>query len=274
MGRVFGAVLPLIIAGIVLWRGLRPVGARELRRFLDRFGVQVDEEAEELLTTRLRRSRALRSSGAAIGVLIAGLPMYLSLVAPGRAAAFAVAPVGMAWLMGAALGAILAEVLVVQRPLRGRHAAIEARQVNDLVSPVWAMAVRVLAATALVSFVVELRHADAELVVPAVGLLCAIVAVLGLGIGLRRVTDRSRLAPYGRLRIVDDALRSHGAHQVAGAAVALASGGLAMALDPLRAASTPLSLFVLGGHYLALGCWWSLAGTSTWRLPNQAPITP
>jgi hypothetical protein len=53
----------------------------------------------------------------AVGVVVAGLPSYMNLIDPERSADFANPLVQNTWLLGGILGALIAELVVAQRPV-------------------------------------------------------------------------------------------------------------------------------------------------------------
>jgi hypothetical protein len=203
---------------------------------------------------------------AAIGIVVAGLPSYMNLINAERSSDFANPLVGNAWLLGAILGALAAEIFVIQRPVL-RVASILVRRPGDYVDAMWvrwvALAVPVTAALAAASTVFQAWRWWYGWI----GVGGALVATGGLLFGLHAITDRAALAPGGELRSVDDALRADGAHHLAGAAVALAGTSVAAAIPQGLAgwwALVALSASLTG--VLALGVWWTLARDVRWSV--------
>ena len=259
------AVVPAI-ALLVVWRGTRAITPTYLAAWQARFDVVLAPPHEALVRGRLRRARSTRAVMAAIGVLIAGLPSYMNIIDAERSSDFANPLVGNAWIFGATLGALAAEIFVIQRPVR-RVASTLVRRPSDYVDPVWvrwvALAVPVTMALAVASTAFERwRWWYAW-----IGVGGALIAIGSLVLGLRAITDRAVLAPGGELRGVDEALRADGAHHLAGAAVALAGTAVAVAVPEdvtgwWALAALPVSLIGL----FVLGVWWTLARDSPWSV--------
>jgi hypothetical protein len=260
------ALAALLVAG----SGCRPLTKLDLRRWADRFGAPIDAETRVLVVDRLRHVRMVRSIAIAVGLTTAGLPAYLNLIARDHAASFANQAVSATWIIAAALGCLVAEVLVVQRPKGNRGAALQARQTRDYVSLVW---LRVIAATipfATGSALVATFHGEQRVGIAWAGACASIAALVAVLAGLRRITDRPALAPDGPIRAIDDALRADGAHHLVGAGIALAVVGAVIAVGPvLTAFGAWLSLLTLPVSYLALGIWWALARDTRWSVNRR-----
>ena len=273
-GNIFQAAVPVAIAAVLLWLGLRSVSTRHLKRFIERFGVALDEHGREFVAARLRRSRAMRSTAAAAGVLVTGLPAYMNLIDVERASDFAIAPVGNAWMFGAAIAAVAAEILLVQRPARKGEAALVERRPEDYVSPRWPRIAEGLSVAAVVIFGVGVVGGYDDIPEASTGVVGAVIALVAVTIGLRRIADRPRLDTTGHLRAIDDALRSYGAHHVVGAAVALSATSLSLASQPVFNDVAPILNLVFGLLGIAsLGVWHSLARDEPWRVPQAAGVT-
>jgi|GEM_PF-4984391 len=266
MGDVVQAIVVLVVAAFVMGLGSRPVGRRQIEHFGARFGVVVSGEDGSFVAARLHRSRVLRSSAVALGIVVGGLPAYMNLIDPGRAGDFAVEPLGYAWLFGAVLAAVAAEILVVQRPVRGGEAALVERRPEHYVSSRWVRTAAVPAGAALLLFGVAVVSTDAELLGPSTGATGALVTLWAVTAGLRRIAERPRLEVAGRLEGLDDALRAHGAHHVVGAAVMLGAMSLLLTAAPVLNEAAPALNLVTGLlAYAALGIWYALARNVPWR---------
>ncbi len=275
MGEAVIVAVPLLIAAIVLSLGMCPIGRRQLERFGARFGVVVEDDDGALVAARLRRSRVLRSTTVALGLAVGGLPAYMNLIDPERAGAFAIAPVGWAWLFGAAAAAVAAEVFVVQRPVRRGEAALVERLPEHYVSPRWIRMAVATAVTALMFFVAAVIRTDAALLEPATGAAGALVTLCAVTVGLRRIADRPRLGVAGPLQALDDALRAYGAHHVVGASIALGTVSLALAAGPVFNEVAPaLNLVTYLLVYPALVLWFTIARDEPWRAQAPQGSTP
>lgn len=268
---VIQAAIAPLVAAVVLWRGLRPVDDAEIQRFVNRFFVVVERTDRQFISERLHRSRALRSGAAAVGVLVAGLPSYMNLIDAERAGDFAIAPVGQAWLLGAAIAAVAAELLVVQRPVRNGEAEIAERRPQHYVSHRWKTTSTVLAVAALALFVAGVVRGDDDLLEASTGAVGATIALVAVTSGLRRIANRPRLGTEAHLRRLDDALRAYGAHHVAGAAIAVGAASVSVAGAPFFNEVAPalnlVAAFIATG---ALGVWYTIARDEHWPVGQAA----
>lgn len=261
------ATIPVLVAGLVCWRGWRRVDDGFLSKWQERFGVEVPVEEKPFLLDRLMRGRRLRSACVAVGVVVAGLPAYMNLIDPMRSATFANPLVGNAWLFGATLGALGAEVFVIQRP-RVRRASLVVRRSRDYVDYRYVIAVYVIGASNLMLAVLATvldwwRWQDAW-----IGVAAAIIAVAGVHLGIRAIIARPALAADGAMRDVDDALRSDGSFRVVGAALALATAGLTtVSIGDARGFLGAVSVLFGFVLYFCLGIWWTLARDVKWSVP-------
>ncbi|HEX6419784.1 MAG TPA: hypothetical protein VFZ77_14890 [Acidimicrobiales bacterium] len=264
-GDVAMAVLPVLVALVVLWRGLRPLRDVDLARWQARFDATIPDSDVGFVTRRLQRSRRVRSTLVAAGLAIGGLPAYMNLIDPARSAEFANSLVGSAWLFGAAAGAVIAEVVVDQRPRR-RIAALLERRPEDYVDArlvrVVMLAVPVVVALAVIS--TSMRSFDWW--EAWVGVVAAVVAAGGVHVGLHAIADRPALDPAGPVGEVDDALRADGAHHLVGAALALAATGADAAAPSLDGAGAIPALLLTVVALLAYVWWWLLARDVRWSV--------
>lgn len=270
-GDTLQAAVQVAIAAVLRCLGLRPVGRRQLKRFVERFGVALDEEDCEFVAARLRRSRAMRSTAAAAGVLVTGLPAYMNIIDVERASDFAVAPVANAWMFAVAVAAVAAEVLLVQRPIRKGEAAVAERRPEHYVSTRWPRIAAGLSVAAVGAYGVGVAGGYDDMLEGSTGLVGAVIALVAVTVGLRRIADRPRLDTTGHLRAIDDALRAYGAHHVVGAAVALSAMSLSLASQPVFNDVAPVLNLVVGLLGPAsLGVWHALARNEPWRVPQPA----
>jgi hypothetical protein len=265
-GTWIQAAIAPVIALLVVWRGSRGITTSYLAAWQARFDVEVASTHDAFVRGRLSRARSTRAVMAAIGVVVAGLPSYMNLIDAERSSDFATPLVGNAWFLGATLGALAAEIFVIQRPVR-RVASTLVRRPGDYVDAVWvrrvALAVPVTAALAAASTTFERWRWWYGWI----GVGGALLATGALVLGLRAITERAALAPDGDLRSVDDALRADGAHHLTGAAVALAGTSVAVAIPQDLTgwwALVALPVSVIG--LLVLGVWWTLARDIRWSV--------
>jgi hypothetical protein len=266
------AVAPAV-ALAVLWRGWRRPGHGFLDVWQSRFDVEVPDDERAFVTTRLLRGRRIRAAGVAVGVGVAGVPSYMNLIDPSRAADFANPLVGNAWMFGATVGGLLAEALVVQRP-RVRRATLEVRRARDYTDRRFVIAVYAAVPLTLVLASISTILGGHRWWFSWFGVAGAGVAAAGVALGLRAIVDRPALAPEGIARDVDDALRADGALRLVGTAVALAAMGVSTSL-PHGAPGGWSFVHVVFGYVSLLGLvwWWSLARDVRWSVPRARALT-
>ena len=109
----------------------------DLTAWAIRFDVLLTRELRPVAAARLRRARSWRSGAMAVGVLIGGLPLVVTAIAPAAASSFNTPATSMAWLTAAAIGALVAEATVAQRPQRPGRAVMIRRSTSDYVSIRW-----------------------------------------------------------------------------------------------------------------------------------------
>ena len=270
-GDVVMAAVVTAIPVLVLWRGLRPVDERELRRWADRFGPTLDHQTRPHITRALRRGRRLRAAGAAAGIVVAAAPAYMNLVDPARSSDVAGPVTGLAWVFGAALGSTVAEVAFVQRPSGRRVATLERRRWQHYVPVPSVAAVVVAAIVASLAAAVALARRTSGSGEAVALAIAATIAVLCLVAGLRQIVGRPRLSVDGRLRVVDEALRADGAHRLAGATFAMAGASALVGLSEATWDLVPLLGLAAGLlQHAAFGWWWVLSRDVVWRMDAAA----
>jgi hypothetical protein len=267
------AVFTLFVLALV-WAGRRPVDPSELSRFATRFSLGMDDMDVGLVSARLHRSRKLRSVAVAVGFIVAGLPVYVNLIDRESASSFSNFFTAQAWLIGAAFGAMTAELLVVQRPTRQGKAALVARRPGDYVARGWLKLVAFLALVAVTATIAAAVSRNPLWGRSLAGAAGAVTAVALIWLGLRTITDRPLLAPDGPLRDSDEALRAYGAHHMMGAGIALAAGAASIALGPLTDTVPLLEWVTLLGHLGSLGLWRAVAFDLPWRSGHPMMVPP
>lgn len=209
---------------------------------------------------------------AAIGIAVAGLPSYMNLIDVERAADFANPVVEYAWLLGATLGAVIAEVLIFQRP-KFRSASLHGRRPGDYLDRRWVTSVCLAVPVAVVLAVVSTSLETWRSWYGWVGVGGPFIAAGGLLLGLRAITDRAALAPDGELRNIDDALRSDGAHHLAGAALALAWMSVTLVTPwPVTGWWTLVALAIASTGGFGLVWWWTLARNVRWSVARARSL--
>ena len=75
-----------IATAVVVVMGVRPISDHQLVQWSLRFNVLVDESTRDWLSSRLRRSRAVRWVSFVVGINLGMLPMYMNVIDAERAA--------------------------------------------------------------------------------------------------------------------------------------------------------------------------------------------
>jgi hypothetical protein len=167
--------------------------------------------------------------------------------------------------LAGALGAVLAELLVVQRPLGPRVADVRGRQWRDYIAGGWLTVAVVCVVVATGSWAVAVTRHVLQWQWAWVGPVAGLIALLALTTGVHHVVSRPALAVHGRDRLLDDALRADGIHHIVGAAVALAGFGACLSWG-LAADGSWWSLLAVVGEGGALGTWNMLARNEPWNV--------
>jgi hypothetical protein len=199
----------------------------------------------------------------AIGVLIAGLPAYMNLIDASRSSDFANPIVSNAWIAAAAVAALFAELMVVQRPALVRRAAVEARRPQDYISSLWTRQLGVAGLITLTLSGIGLATGTGDQVEIDAGATGVVIALGATGIGLRQITDRPRMTPDDPLRDLDDGLRCYGAHHLVGAATALAMVSLETVTNTINGWGW-WGVLGLAITYYGIMVWWLLARYAIW----------
>lgn len=266
LGALVAALLPAVGAAALVLRGRRPVTDVDLTAWAIRFDVLLTRELRPVAAARLRRARSWRSGAMAVGVLIGGLPLVVTAIAPAAASSFNTPATSMAWLTAAAIGALVAEATVAQRPQRPGRAVMIRRSTSDYVSIRW---IRLVVGSVPVAVVLAVLSSFEEpdpwgraavwLAIPETVLAAAAVLIGG-----RLLSHRPMLGADDGIRRLDEAFRADGAHHVVGAAVALAWWACASSLGVLLGA--PWNVLTALASWLGVAAWWTLARDARWNV--------
>lgn len=255
-----GLSLAIIVAGF------GPVTDGILDQWCLRYDVAIDGGSRDWVRARLRRSRSMRWTSFGLGSVIAGLPMYMNVIDPSLSGdtARVVGDLNAPWI-AAALGSLVAELTVVQRPRGPRVAEVQRRRWSDYVSDRWLVVLVVAATLGVVGAIDAMADRSFGRSSAVVGAVSAVFGLFAAVFGMRSIVDRPLVAVEGYDRLLDEALRADGAHHLVGAAVALsvlgASASLAAAVQ-----TGPLGLIVTLGSWIGVACWWFLARQETWNV--------
>jgi hypothetical protein len=260
-----GLSLAIIVAGF------GPIPDEMLDGWSLRYDVAIDHPRREWIRARLRRARRARWVSFGLGTVVASAPMYANVIAPERAGDVSQALQGTnaPWI-AAALGSLISELVVVQRPGGDRVAVLERRRWGDYVGDHWrrlligSSAVAVAAAAAV--FLDGSRHRFTDPRIAGMGAAWSVVALVLAFVGMRAIVDRPLLDVEGMDRQLDEALRADGAHHLVGAAVAMSVFGASAAVVELFPVPNPLGFLAGFGMWFGVACWWFLARQETWNV--------
>ena len=248
--------------------GVRPITQRQLVGWSVRFNVLVDQTNDQWVSVQLRRARALRWSAFAVGLNVGMLPMYMNVIDVERAASFSNEFTGQAPFLAAAVGAVIAEVSLVQRPTGQRSALIVTRRWFDYIEQFWVFAVVAALPVSLLAALYATTQAASYSSWVWVAPVAVVFALVTITAGVHVVVNRPSVATDESERRLDDALRADGAHHVVGASVAVA--GIATC-SALTAALGSWGIIPALFTYVVLGNWYSIALTTRWNV-DQARL--
>jgi hypothetical protein len=271
MPNTLWAAFPVVLAVLAV----RPVSRRQVRRFVDRYGVAASSGAPAALSGLILRNRASRLIGAAIGCSLPSLAFAIGIAIPNAGEGI------LYGVSGYLIGAFVAALLPTQPATRQRRASLVPRRSGDylprlaLITPAVAIAVSVAAS---IVYLVEPRRAiptffGAE--TPIGGLVLAVVAGAATVIAVRIVVARPQPLNTPELAAVDDAVRTQALHTLTGAGLAVALTGTGSCLFDMGGFATNpwfhSAGWVGGGAALvgALIAW--LFRSAPWRVSRYLP---
>lgn len=258
------------LSGCIIAAGFGPYTDEMLDRWSLRYDVAMDHPRREWIRTRLRRARRARWVAFGLGTMVGSTPLYLNVVAPERAADASEALRGThaPWI-AAALGTLLAELVVVQRPRGVAVAGLDRRRWGDYVGERWRTALVALALIAVAAATAGVldRAPDpfADRAVAGTAAAWAVLALVLAVVGMRAIVDRPLLSADGTDRRLDEALRSDGAHHLVGAAISMSVFGTSSALMEVMPPG-PLELVVGLGTWAGISVWWFLSRQEPWNV--------
>lgn len=259
-----GDVVSLSLIGlfviVLIGYGWGPIRPSLVDRWAIRFDVLVTSADAPVVRQRLRRARGIRWTASGIGILVATTPLVMNLVDEERAADFAGPLISLAPVVLAAVGAVIAEVVVVQRPT-AQVADLRLRRVSDYVPSHWLAACATALVVAVAATISPTQNGATGWSWAALALVLITAAIATWGV--RRIVDRPRSSVA--TRSIDDALRADGVHHIVGATVALT--GSAAALAVANASSVwwvGMAMAVVQSG--ALWSWYWIAATDRWNV--------
>lgn len=257
------ATLPVVL--VVL--AFRPVSARAVCQFTDRYGLPVTPETKPVVIRSIRRGRTGRLVMAAIGLSLHPVLYAIGLKIPSQVAFYGLA--------GYLLGAFVTSLVVESPGVEPRQASLVPRRPSDylprtaLIAPVSAVAV---AALAVLAYEVEPRQAVPSGSASLGGLALAAVATAAMFIAVRVVVARSQPLTTPGLVAVNDAVRTQAVHTLAAAGISLALLGTTACLFEMGVGASSGWLHVTGqiaGSCTLAGAVvaWTFSGAA-WRVPR------
>lgn len=260
-----------VFSVLVMVVGAWPVPEHRAARWLTRFHVVLSKEASTWVCSRLRRARSIRWASLVVGMNLSVLPMYINVIDPSRAGKFSNPLTQSSIFLAPTFGALIAELLVVQRPIGSRSAQLIRRRSRDYVNRLWTGVVIACGVVSLIAASAATHRRVWRWGFVWVGPAVALIALASITLGVRRIVNRPVMSPDGPMRAADEALRADGAHHIAGASIALAGTGAAGAL----ALATPLGWWQLPIgmlYFLSVGCWRGLAVGERWSVATARQV--
>jgi hypothetical protein len=261
------AAFPVVLAVLAVL----PVSPREMRRFCERYGVECTAETSSTLARSIRRSRAGRLWGAAIGLSLYPALAGLGVSVPSQSLLYG--------LIGYLVGAFVAALIPGLPRTEPHRASLVPRRASDylprlaLAAPTIAVATSALA---MIVYALEPHQANESSTGGPAGLLLSAIAAAATLFAIRAVVGRAQPMTTADLVAADDALRTQAIHTLAGAGIAVALFGTAACLFVMGWAASFRWLEVigvLGGAFALIGSLvaWGLRGAA-WRMPRTTTL--
>jgi hypothetical protein len=231
------AVFPVVLAVLAL----RPVSARELTRFTKRYGLELEPETSAAVAGSVRRGRAGRLVGAALGLSLFPVLSAFGVGIPSQSVIYG--------LIGYLLGAFVTSLVPTSLGVEIRRASLVPRRPGDyiprlaLITPTLAV---VISTVAVIVFVIEPRRTVVNFYGTPAGLAAAAIAAVATFIAIRIVVARPQPVTTPGLVAVDDALRAQAIHTLAGSGIAVALFGTGSCLWEMGGYAAPGWLHVTG----------------------------
>jgi hypothetical protein len=231
------AVFPVALAVLAL----RPVSARELARFTNRYGLELELETSTAVTRSVRRGRTGRLAGAALGLSLYPALSAFGVGIPSQSVVYGL----VGYLVGAFVTSLVPGALVEEV----RQASLVPRRPRDylpriaLVTPAVAVVVSTLA---VITYVVEPRRTVVNFYGSPDGLAAAAIAAAATFIAIRVVVARPQPLTTPGLVAVDDAVRTQAVHTLAGSGIAVALFGTGACLLQMGGYAAPGWLHITG----------------------------
>jgi hypothetical protein len=260
------AVFPVVLAVLAL----RPVSARELTRFTNRYGLELEPETRAAVIRSVRRGRTGRLVGAALGLSLVPVLSALGVGIPSQSVIYG--------LIGYLLGAFVTSLVPTSLGVEVRRASLVPRRPSDylprlaLITPSLAVGISTLA---VIAYVIEPRRAVVNFNGSPAGLAAATIAAAATFIAIRVVVARPQPLTTPGLVAVDDAVRTQAVHTLAGSGIAVALFGTGTCLWAMGGYAAPGWLHVTGivaGLGALIGALYAWGFRSApWRVQRTMP---
>ena len=236
-----------------------------MRAFAARYGIEITPETSNALARSIRRGRAGRLAGAAIGLSLPPVLAGLGVNIPGGGLLYGV--------IGYLIGAFVAALIPGLQRTEPRRASLVPRRPSDylprlaLQAPSFAVGASALA---VIVYNLEPHQSNVYFTGAPAGLLMTAIAAAGTLLAVRVVVGRAQPMTSADLVAADDAMRTQAIHTLAGAGIAIALFGTAACLFGMGVTAS-LSwlkvIGVLGGTVALLGSFaaWGFRGAA-WRV--------
>ena len=231
------AVFPVVLAVMAL----RPVSARELTRFTNRYGLELEPETKTAVSRSVRRGRTGRLVGAALGLSLYPVLTAFGVGIPSQSLIYG--------LVGYLIGAFVTSLAPTSLEDEVRHASLVPRRPSDylprtaLVTPAVAV---VVGTVALIAFLTEPRRTVVNFQGSPGGLAIAAIATAATFLAIRIVVARPQPLTSPAMVAVDDAVRTQAIHTLAGSGIAVALLGTGACLWEMGGYAAPGWLHVTG----------------------------
>lgn len=254
------------VAGVVLILGFRKPSERSTDRWALRFGIVLDEVRwRQVAASHIRADRAMRSAGAAVGLMAASSPLWLTPWIPESAATLSSNLWVVLWLLPVALGAFSAIAVADLLSQPSDVADLSPREPSRYLDPRIQLFTRCVAVTAAAAALLASLAGVSDLWALGVAASACGVSDLLIRAGTGSISKRPTFGPDPLGRLVDEALRASQAHQLGGVCVALSMAGTALICNALIEEVQPgLGSLAFALSWLGIAFWWTIARDATW----------
>lgn len=259
------AGIPLLSALAVLVLAVRPVSNQALDAWALRFGLVLSErESKELAREHLRRERSARGMGASLGIIFAGIPLYLTVVSSDTVNSYPMDVVVSPWVTGTFLGALLSSIISLRIYKPSGTASLVVRTPERYLDGRLSQKLRAgtMATGALTA--VCLGFGLGRYAVVLAGFVLCLSSYGVFSYGLKLIARRAALPNQGVLHILDGALRASDAHQIAGVTIAQWTSGAAMLVYEAAESVSAIRWLAVAVFWFGIFAWWTISRSASW----------